>query len=123
MVLAAAAKHTIQILELLEERRMHYTFPVHKTDLLLVSGFSLLWQCVDLKDESKIIQDSQKSLAALTEMMTRGAPQAGEEFLRLRNSVVAINVNQVVSPKLRKQAVMESSARRRLVRGQKVCGQ
>jgi hypothetical protein len=42
MTVADSAKHIVQILDLLDERRMNYTFPFNKSELLLTAGFSLL---------------------------------------------------------------------------------
>ena len=112
MALATAAKHTLQILELLEERRMSYTFPIRKTELLLCSGFSLLWQCVDLAEDSKITKDNQKTLGALTEMLTRDSQTAGDEFLRIGSSVVKISACCPISSPLAKPALIEGAAAR-----------
>lgn len=98
IVLAAAAKHVVQILELLDERRMNFTFPVNKTALLLFSGFSLLWQCLELEDNSKIIKDNQKTLTSLIEMLNQDNPTAGIEFLRIASSLVTLAVRCQTTP-------------------------
>ena len=80
----------MQILDLLDERRMNYTFPFNKPELLLTAGFSLLWQCLDLPDDSKLVKDNQKSLTLLTAMLTRDSVTAGNEFQAIAESFVNI---------------------------------
>jgi hypothetical protein len=75
-----SAKHIIQILELLNERKMNYTFLMSKTELLLSSGFSLLWQCFELSQDSKLAQDNQKSLKALTTVLMGDSLSIAVEF-------------------------------------------
>jgi hypothetical protein len=91
MVLAAAGKHVMQILDLLDERRMNYTFPLNKSELLLSSGFSLLWQCLDLEDDSKLFKDNQKSLNGLLTILMRDSPMVGLEFQRVASTYVYTN--------------------------------
>lgn len=96
MVIADSAKHVVQILELLEERRMNYSFPIDKTDLLLSCGFSLLWQCLELSPDSKLVIDNQKSLRALANLLTRDSLSVAIEFLRVAHSLVTLDVSSPV---------------------------
>lgn len=88
MTVADSAKHIVQILDLLDERRMNYAFPFNKSELLLTAGFSLLWQCLELPDDSKIVKDNQKTLLLLTAMLTRDSVTAGNEFQAIAGSLV-----------------------------------
>lgn len=81
----------MQILDLLDERRMSYTFPLKKSELLLSSGFSLLWQCLDLEDDSKLFKDNQKSLDGLLTILMRDSPMVGLEFQRVASTYIHIN--------------------------------
>ncbi|ETI20538.1 hypothetical protein G647_08575 [Cladophialophora carrionii CBS 160.54] len=85
ILLAAAGKHVLQILDLLEERHMHYTFPLSKTDLLLNAGLAILWQTLDLEDDSKLVKDNHKSLTMAVGM------------LHTENVVIATEFQQVVA--------------------------
>jgi hypothetical protein len=69
---------------------MNYTFPLNKSELLLLSGFSLLWQCLDLENDSKLVKDNQKSLTMLTDMLSRESQSTSCEFLRIANCFVTI---------------------------------
>lgn len=89
-MLAAAAKHIVQILDLLDERCMNYTFPVSKQDVLLNAGFSILWQCTDLEDDSKIIKDNQKSLTLLLAKIAKENMPVGSEFQKVARAFVTL---------------------------------
>ena len=98
MATADSAKHIVQMLDLLDERRMNYTFPFNKSELLLTAGFSLLWQCLELPDESKLVKDNQKSLVLLTSMLARDSIIAGNEFQAIAESFVNIGRRNVMTP-------------------------
>lgn len=68
---------------------MNYTFPVNKTELLLNSGFSLLWQCLELSQDSRLARDSQKSLDIITTLLLRDSPDIAIEFRRITYALVA----------------------------------
>lgn len=70
---------------------MNYTFPVNKSELLLSCGFSLLWQCLDLEDDSKLFKDNQKSLNGLLTILLRDSPMAGHEFQRVASTYIKIS--------------------------------
>lgn len=80
----------MQILDLLDERRMNYTFPLNKSELLLSCGFSVLWQCLDLEDDSKLFKDNQKSLNGLFTILMRDSPMVGLEFQRVASTYIHI---------------------------------
>jgi hypothetical protein len=81
----------MQILDLLDERCMNYTFPVNKSELLLSCGFSLLWQCLDLEDDSKLFKDNQKTLNSLLTILLRDSPMVGLEFQRVASNYIRIS--------------------------------
>ena len=90
IVLAAAGKHVLQILDLLQERRMNYTFPLSKTDVLLNSGLAILWQSLDLEDDSKLVKDNQKSLTMAVGMLHAENVVAACEFQKVATCFVTI---------------------------------
>ncbi|KAJ9614270.1 DNA-binding transcription factor cat8 [Cladophialophora chaetospira] len=90
IVLAAAGKHVLQILDLLQERRMNYTFPLNKTDVLLNSGLAILWQSLDLEDDSKLVKDNQKSLTMAVGMLHSEHAAAAVEFQKVAACFVTV---------------------------------
>ena len=101
IVLAAAGKHTLQILDLLDERHMNYTFPFNKRELLLSSAFSILWQSIDLEEDSKLVKDNQKSLNLALTMIGRESQPSRAEFQRIACAFVELQVQgrRTSSPK------------------------
>lgn len=98
-MLAAAAKHIIQIVDLLDERCMNYTFPASKQDVLLNAGFSILWQCMDLEDDSSIIKDNQKSLTLLLAKVAKENTPVGSDFQKIASVFVAIGTPRTMQPR------------------------
>ena len=97
IVLAAAGKHILQIMDLLQERHMNYTFPLNKTDLLLNSSLAILWQSLDLEEDSKLVKDNQKSLILAVGMLhTENAPVA-VEFQKLAACFVTVEPRPTLS--------------------------
>jgi hypothetical protein len=88
-----SAKHIVQILELLDERKMNYTFPINKTELLLSSGFSLLWQCFELSQDSKLAKDNHKTLRALITLLMGDTLSIATDFQRVAHALVATNTS------------------------------
>ena len=113
IALADSAKHIIQIFELLEDRRMNYTFPFNKSEVLLSSGFALLWQSIDLRSDSKLIKDNQISLNSLVDILTRDSAIAGMEFHKVASSFVPITRRQ--SPTQSAKHVLFASQQGRLL--------
>lgn len=80
----------MQIIDLLDERCMNYTFPVNKQAVLVNAGFSILWQCMDLEDDSKLIKDNQKSLVMLVSKLSKENAAACTEFQKVASAFVAV---------------------------------
>ncbi|KIX05432.1 uncharacterized protein Z518_06304 [Rhinocladiella mackenziei CBS 650.93] len=99
IVLATAGKHVLQILDLLLERCMNYAFPLNKTHLLLSSGFSILWQSLDLEDDSKLVKDNQKSLTLLANMLQNDNSIAALEFQKIATCFIALEGRIASTPK------------------------
>ncbi|KIV97697.1 hypothetical protein PV10_01410 [Exophiala mesophila] len=91
IVLAAAGKHLSQILDLLIERRMNYTFPLNKTDLILDATFSIMWQSLDLEDDSKLVKDNSKSVMLLLSILGTENPPAATELRKIAGKFVAMD--------------------------------
>ncbi|KAG5953323.1 hypothetical protein E4U53_006057 [Claviceps sorghi] len=57
---ADSSKRIIQITQLLEERNLSFSFCLNKYDLLALCGLSLLYQLVELKQDSKLTRDIER---------------------------------------------------------------
>ncbi|RMZ89757.1 hypothetical protein DV736_g3021, partial [Chaetothyriales sp. CBS 134916] len=98
IVHTAAGKHILQILDLLDERRMNYTFPRPRKELLLTAGFSILWQCIDLDQESKLVKDNRKSLSLALNMLAGESSVSTVEFQRIVTAFLPVNGQRQLSP-------------------------
>jgi len=98
IILAAAGKHTLQILDLLLERHMNYTFPLNQVDLLLTSGFAIVWQSLDLDDDSKLVKDNQKSLTCIIGMLRNENAPAAAEFQKMATCFVPLETRPISPP-------------------------
>lgn len=78
---------------------MNYTFPVNKQDVLLNAGFSILWQCMDLDDDSKIIKDNQKSLTLLLAKVAKENTLVGGEFQKIASAFVTVGTPRTMQPR------------------------
>lgn len=83
IALSAAGKHMLQVLDLLGERHMNYTFPFNRTELLILAGFSILWQSIDLDQDSKMVKDNQKSLSGVMSILSRENQLSAVEFQKI----------------------------------------
>ena len=78
--LVDSAKHIIQLLKLLEERRMSLSIAINQRELVFISGLSLLWQSLDLSPDSKLVKEGQKLLLSALSLLECEAAEAAAEF-------------------------------------------
>ncbi|PYH48370.1 C6 transcription factor FacB/Cat8 [Aspergillus saccharolyticus JOP 1030-1] len=79
LVIADSAKHIIQILQLLDERRLCLSLSLNRKELVFATGLNLLWQNLNLKHDSKLAKESQKLIATVVEQLeTESGPTAAE---------------------------------------------
>ena len=83
LALANSSKHITQILNLLTERGLSFSFCLNKEELLVLSGFGLLMQGLELEDGSKIMKDNQKMLALVIRQLDRMKAPEVSEFRRI----------------------------------------
>ena len=83
MALADSSKHIIQIIQLLEERGMSFSFCVNKNEVLSLCGLSLLYQAIDLKTEGKLLKDNQRLICAVIKFLEKGYSPSAQEFKKI----------------------------------------
>ena len=102
IALADSCKHIVQIVQLLEERNMSFSFCLNKNEMLMLAGFGLLFEGFELKQEGKLIKDNQKLICSLIQQLDlASAPSAGE-FKKVCSSMM-------VTPKASKAGSRRSS--------------
>jgi hypothetical protein len=80
IMLASSSKHMIQIVQLLNERGLSFAFCLNRDELLVTSGFGLLFQGLNLDANSKILKDNHKMVYAIMEILNKSAAPCASEF-------------------------------------------
>ncbi|KAJ5204625.1 uncharacterized protein N7498_005504, partial [Penicillium cinerascens] len=91
LALSDSSKHIVQILELLDERRLCLSFSINRRELVFFSGLGLLWQTLGLKRDSKLAKESQKLLAAVRKQLGQASSAVAAEFVILASALVPLN--------------------------------
>jgi len=95
LALSDSSKHIIQILELLDERRLCLSFSINRQELVFCSGLGLLWQTLGLKRDSKLAKESQRLLNTVKEQLGQASSMAAAEFGILASTLIPLdNVNR-----------------------------
>lgn len=86
-----SSKHIIQIIELLEERNMTFSFCLNKTDVLVVCGMTLLYQTLALKHDSKLSKEAQRLVNRVVKMLIDAKAPGSLDFKRISSMIVKID--------------------------------
>ena len=78
---------------------MNFTFPFNRKELILTAAFSILWQSIDLDEDSKLVKDNQKSLSLALGMLARENQTAAAEFQRTATAFMHLEGRRLLSPK------------------------
>ena len=91
VALAQSSKHIVQIVQLLEERRMSFSFCLNKNHILTMAGFGLLFQTIDFDRKGKLIQDSERLLCSVASILERNCAPGTREFKNITCSMISIH--------------------------------
>ncbi|KAM7203705.1 putative transcriptional activator protein acu-15 protein [Rhypophila sp. PSN 637] len=86
-----SSKHMIQIVQLLEERNMSFSFCLNKADTLILCGMALLYQTLDLKQDSKVFRDNEKLANDVINIVTKANAPGSYDFKRVTGMLVTID--------------------------------
>lgn len=92
MSLADSSKHIIQIVQLLEERTMSFSFCLNKNEMLTLCGLSILYQGLDLKQEGKFMQESQRLVVCVINLLEKVRAPGATDFKRLALSMIKMEL-------------------------------
>ncbi|KAL8669196.1 MAG: hypothetical protein Q9168_006208 [Polycauliona sp. 1 TL-2023] len=102
VALADSSKHMIQIMQLLEERRMSFSFCLNKNELLLLSGFGLLYQGLDLNRKGKLMQDSQRLVCSVIATLEGNGAAGSEAFKSVACAMISVDQSPQAVPATKK---------------------
>ncbi|THW68624.1 hypothetical protein D6D25_01297 [Aureobasidium pullulans] len=91
LAVAGSSKHTIQIIELLSERGLSFSFCINKDELLVLSGLGLLFQSLGLGETSKLVKDNQKMISTVVNILTQTKAPSALEFQKLTPSAPVVS--------------------------------
>ncbi|KAI7139139.1 hypothetical protein KC324_g16485, partial [Hortaea werneckii] len=104
LAMASSCKHMVQIIQLLEERGMCFSFCLNKDEVLVLAGFGLLFQGLGLDSSSKILKDNHRMTSAITEVLNKTKAPCASEFSKVARCFLPAQpetaVQQKVSPPL-----------------------
>lgn len=88
MAMAGSCKHMIQIVQLLDERGLSFSFCLNRDEILVLSGFGLLFQGLGLEPNSKILKDNSKMITAVMDVLKKANAPCAEDFEQVATSFV-----------------------------------
>ncbi|KAM0344634.1 hypothetical protein ACHAPU_007408 [Fusarium lateritium] len=89
--IGTSSKHIVQIIQLLEERGMTFSFCLNKSDLLVVCGMTLLYHSIDLKQDSKVLRDDERLVNSVASILDKTEASVSLEFKHVASMLVAID--------------------------------
>jgi hypothetical protein len=96
-----ACKHIIQIVQLLDERKLSFSFCLNRNEVLVQAGFGLLFQTLNLARDGKLIKDSNRLVCSVMDMLESGNAAGYVDFRRIGCTLVAVpRVEQMAAPQL-----------------------
>ncbi|CAK7201282.1 DNA-binding transcription factor cat8 [Sporothrix eucalyptigena] len=112
MAVSEASKHIVQIIELLEERKMSFSMCMNKPDLLVICGMSLLYQSMDLKQDSKMMKDTERLVNAVIKIADRTKAPGCYDFKRVAAMLVSVDDVAPLVTRTSPELSMSAPARR-----------
>lgn len=98
IALAGSCKHMIQIIQLLDERSLSFTCCLNRDEVLVLAGFGLLFQGLNLDSNSKILKDNSKMIRSAVHMLHKTNAPRAVEFERVTNAFIPA-LKSPVAPK------------------------
>ncbi|CAK7224336.1 DNA-binding transcription factor cat8 [Sporothrix bragantina] len=112
MAVSEASKHMVQIIELLEERKMSFSMCMNKPDLLILCGMALLYQSMDLKQDSKMMKDTERLVNEVVKITNRTKAPGCYDFKRIAAMLVSVDDVAPSATRTTPEASMSAPARR-----------
>lgn len=84
---------------------MSFSFCLNKNELLILAGFGLLFQGLDLNRKGKLIQDSQKLICSIIEILERSGASGATDFTNLASAMISIDRGPKPAPLPKTDAV------------------
>lgn len=100
-----SCKHIVQIVQLLDERKLSFSFCLNRNEILVQAGFGLLYQTLGLDRDGKLIKDCNRLTCVVIEMLEQSNAPGAREFRRVGCSMISVpRVEQVATPAVSRHA-------------------
>ncbi|TPX10762.1 uncharacterized protein E0L32_008331 [Thyridium curvatum] len=86
-----SSKRIVQIIQLLEERNMSFSFCLNKADVLIICGMTLLYQSVDLKQDSKLMKDGERLVNSVIKIADKMKAPGAYDLKRVAAMLVTLD--------------------------------
>jgi hypothetical protein len=93
MSIVNSSKRVIQIIQLLDERSMSFSFCLNKFDLLALCGLTLLYQAVELKADSKLTRDIGKLVNVAIKSMNNAKAPGCIDLARIAATLISVDTH------------------------------
>jgi len=91
IAVSESSKHIVQIIQLLEERSMSFSFCLNKADTLVLCGMVLLYQTMDLKQDSKMLKDNEKLVNEVIKAADKEKAPGCYDFKRVAGMLITLD--------------------------------
>lgn len=91
LTISDSSKHIIQILQLLDERRLSLSLAINRLEVAYLSGLGILWQDMALERGSKLVQESRSLLLDVKAQLETESNTAATEFRILSNLITSVD--------------------------------
>lgn len=86
-------------MQLLDERKLSFSFCLNRNEVLVQAGFGLLFQTLNLDRDGKLIKDCNRLVCTVIDMLERGSAAGAHEFRRIGCSMISVpRVEQIPTP-------------------------
>lgn len=91
IAIGESSKRMIQIVQLLEERSMSFSFCLNKMDVLVLCSMTLLYQTLDLKNESRLVKDAEKLVNGVLKGLWKANTPGTYDLQRVASILIAVD--------------------------------
>ncbi|KAI1335422.1 fungal-specific transcription factor domain-containing protein [Xylariaceae sp. FL0016] len=91
LAIGESSKHIVQVIQLLEERSMSFSFCLNKSDVLVLCSMTLLYQCLDLKHESKLAKDAERLVNSVLKILQRTKAPGTYDLKRVASMLMSVD--------------------------------
>lgn len=91
MSIGDSSKHIVQIIQLLEERNMSFSFCLNKPDLLVLCGMTLLYQIVDFKQDGKLMRDNERLINVVIKILSHVETPSSAALRKVASMLVTVD--------------------------------